>query len=70
MNQQECDKVVKQINDRLIPAFHEHLDQCAQCRNHPFDLCDTGATLLRLAATRIPRMIVTEEPYGKTANLL
>ena len=27
-------------------AFHDHLDKCAQCRNHPFNLCPKGAALL------------------------
>lgn len=31
-------------------AFHRHLDGCAQCRADPFDLCLTGAVLLRAAA--------------------
>jgi len=30
-------------------AFHAHLDVCAGCRDHPFDLCATGARLLREA---------------------
>lgn len=31
--------------------FHEHLDNCAQCRNSPFALCPRGGALLRLAVT-------------------
>ena len=27
-------------------AFHAHLDACAQCREHPMDLCAVGAGLL------------------------
>lgn len=27
-------------------TFDEHLDECAQCREHPFDLCPAGASLL------------------------
>ncbi len=26
--------------------FHAHLDVCAQCRNHPFELCPAGAAIL------------------------
>lgn len=26
--------------------FHAHLDACAQCREHPFDLCREGAAIL------------------------
>jgi hypothetical protein len=37
--------------DKAIDKFHSHLDVCEQCRNHPFNLCPTGATLLRNAAT-------------------
>lgn len=29
-------------------AFHSHLDQCAQCREHPMGLCPVGAELLTL----------------------
>jgi hypothetical protein len=34
--------------------FHAHLDKCAQCREHPFDLCKEGAGLLREAAYGLP----------------
>lgn len=27
-------------------SFHAHLDVCAQCREHPFALCDVGAAAL------------------------
>jgi hypothetical protein len=37
-----------------IDKFHHHLDICAQCRNHPFDLCPEGAGLLKYAATGKP----------------
>jgi hypothetical protein len=37
--------------DCRIDAFHTHLDECEQCRNHPFNLCPTGAELLKAAAT-------------------
>ncbi len=26
--------------------FHEHLDACEQCRDQPFNLCETGAKAL------------------------
>lgn len=26
-------------------AFYAHLDACKQCREHPFDLCETGAKI-------------------------
>ena len=28
-------------------TFHAHLDVCAQCEKHPFDLCPIGAVLLQ-----------------------
>jgi hypothetical protein len=31
--------------------FHAHLEVCAQCRDHPFDLCPTGATAIRVQAS-------------------
>lgn len=40
--------------------FHKHLDECTQCREHPFDLCATGDLLLRTplggVVTYIPPM--------------
>lgn len=32
-------------------AFHDHLDACRQCADHPFALCPIGAELLRKEAT-------------------
>jgi len=43
---QEIDDVYQGID-----KFHAHLDICEQCRNHCFDLCPVGATLLQEAAT-------------------
>jgi hypothetical protein len=37
--------------------FHAHLDQCAQCRNHPMALCSVGANLLKGA-------VVLSQPHG------
>ncbi len=34
-----------------IDKFHAHLDICSQCEQHPFNLCSTGARLLKEAAT-------------------
>jgi len=31
--------------------FHEHLDNCHQCKNNPFNLCKRGQELLQKAAT-------------------
>jgi hypothetical protein len=41
-------------------AFHEHLDSCKQCEEHPFDLCPEGAHLLREAGREM-RLC----PHGK-----
>jgi len=30
--------------------FHEHLGDCRQCRDSPFELCPVGQRLLRNAA--------------------
>lgn len=51
------EEVRKTLNDkakaRAGRKFHEaldtHLDECAQCRNNPFDLCQIGAILLVIA---------------------
>jgi hypothetical protein len=31
--------------------FHDHLDVCKQCREHPFGLCPIGAAALQQEAT-------------------
>jgi hypothetical protein len=30
----------------MSQEFHDHLDECAQCRHHPMALCRTGVALL------------------------
>jgi len=59
-DENECGKCPKNKEAKCIPVeviydrikrFHAHLDVCSQCRNHSFDLCQTGAQLLREAAT-------------------
>ncbi len=30
----------------VVGEFHTHLDGCAQCKNHPFDLCGEGLRIL------------------------
>jgi hypothetical protein len=30
----------------VINKFHDHLNKCVQCENHPFDLCPIGQKLL------------------------
>lgn len=31
---------------RQTQIWHDHLDECEQCRDRPFDLCADGAVLL------------------------
>lgn len=50
-----------------IKLFHAHLDVCTQCERHPFDLCFTGAKLLREAAT-LPPLILDDED-GERSNV-
>lgn len=38
------------MSSRVRTDFHDHLDKCQQCANHPFELCSEGARLLGLAA--------------------
>lgn len=42
-----------EADDKIVNVFHSHLDECAQCREHPFALCDTGRKLIVEAATEI-----------------
>jgi rubrerythrin len=37
-----------------VTDFHEHLDGCKQCRDHPFELCKFGEALLIAAAKEDP----------------
>lgn len=34
-----------------LDEFHAHLDECARCRNQPFNLCATGALRIYEAAS-------------------
>jgi hypothetical protein len=33
--------------------FHNHLDRCAQCHDHPFDPCRLGMKLIESAAREL-----------------
>jgi hypothetical protein len=35
-----------------INEFHDHLDMCEQCANHPFDLCKIGFDLIAKQARK------------------
>jgi hypothetical protein len=42
----------------LLPAhkaaadFHDHLDECEQCREQPFNLCATGDRLIKACVVK------------------
>lgn len=38
-----------QLEDSM--TFHEHIQECEQCRHNPFGLCQAGARLLLLGDT-------------------
>lgn len=48
------------VTERM-DRFHAHLDECAQCRQHPFALCGVGDSLLRATAADA---VVPEPPKG------
>jgi hypothetical protein len=51
----------------MAEAFHAHLDACAQCREHPFALCEVGAVLLEASARRAPVQAEKDKPAGTIA---
>ncbi len=55
----------KQEQYDRIDKFHAHLDDCKQCRDHPFDLCPDGAKLLKEAATGVKEQeeVIEQERY-------
>ncbi len=50
-------------------VFHEHLDSCRQCADHPFDLCVVGATLLRIAIDQPPAVVAVDPHVTDTGKL-
>lgn len=38
----------------MSDPFHDHLDACKQCADHPFGLCAEGSKLLESVATGLP----------------
>lgn len=59
--------------------FHDHLDGCERCRNNPFNLCPTGARLLKKTAIHLSPsklfiirgkgvMRLQERPEGSTCR--
>jgi hypothetical protein len=45
--------MTKQSND-----FHDHLDVCVHCANHPFNLCLKGQQLLIEAVKDAPVIVI------------
>jgi hypothetical protein len=39
------------MTDESKTPYHDHLDVCAHCAAHPFDLCPAGAKALHEEAT-------------------
>lgn len=52
--------------EQKINRFHEHLDCCEQCRNHPFALCFVGARLLHNAGTYVEEAVARLKEKGDT----
>jgi hypothetical protein len=55
--------MVKVMQD--IQNFHDHLDRCEQCRNHPFALCAKGYKLLVIAASGDESKNYPEKKYAQ-----
>ena len=51
---QENTEAVPYFMDSGVTRFHDHLNECAQCRNEPFNLCEKGASLLQNTADTVP----------------
>ena len=51
-------------------VFHDHLDVCEQCEQHPFSLCTVGDRLLRQVAKDVFAEIFPEiDTYFKKESL-
>jgi len=48
--------------------YHEHLDECEQCREHPFNQCPTGNELLRKAGTYAMKKLGQHCPPADTPS--
>ena len=50
--------------------FHKHLDECIQCREHPFDLCPIGIKLLKAVVLDADREMLDEDAdYFEAADI-
>ncbi len=50
----------------LTNEFHQHLDACKQCREHPFNLCRTGSDALEKQALPQVGFLTPVPPRPKT----
>lgn len=55
------------MSDDKTDKFDGHLDECQQCREHPFALCEVGERLLKEAAVA-PSFGVAENPHLSEAT--
>lgn len=39
-----------------VEKFHDHLDECKQCRENPFHLCPAGEQLLLAVQIKTPEI--------------
>lgn len=56
----QCETLGPTMND-----FYSHLNKCAQCRNHPFELCEDGAELLKESAQEVIKPFDTRAAHLK-----
>ncbi len=52
----------------LRRGFHDHLDVCEQCRNHPFSLCPVGEEILAKSEEGNPWGIIPLTPLKEGNN--
>ena len=45
-----------------MSKFHDHLDACTQCREHPFALCEIGAAFMKEEAKQILERVRVPSP--------
>jgi hypothetical protein len=45
-----------------INVYHQHLDVCTWCANHPWNLCREGDRLLRAEVGKVVRIQVVVPP--------
>lgn len=41
------------LNEPLTGPFHQHLDKCKWCADHPFDLCPMGRITIQWEANSL-----------------